>query len=99
MAVTLYENTIYRMRIQLDCDDRSAKGTFKVNCNLAYDVNVLIDLNNDGIFDESESRVPHRWPLRTTMKLGIYDLEIPIPSIDEQAMRAGSHIMRVVVKS
>ncbi|CAF3002432.1 unnamed protein product [Rotaria sp. Silwood2] len=94
MAVTLYENAIYRIRIQLDCDQRSTKGSFKVSCNLAYDVNVFIDLNNDGIFDESESRISHRWPLRSTMTIGIYDLEIPIPSINEQTMRSGSHLMR-----
>ncbi|CAF2523193.1 unnamed protein product [Rotaria sp. Silwood2] len=99
MTATLYEESIYRIRIQLDCDERSARGSFQLNCNLAYNVNVFIDLNNDGIFDESESRVPHRWPLRSTMTTGIYDLEIPIPSINERTTRSGSHIMRVVVKS
>ncbi|CAF1488364.1 unnamed protein product, partial [Rotaria sordida] len=99
LAVTLYENTIYRIRIQLDCDQPSSRGSFNINCNLAYDVNVYIDLNNDGRFDESESRVPHRWPLRSTMTLGIYDLEIPIPSIDGLTTKDGSHIMRIVVKS
>ncbi|CAF1485010.1 unnamed protein product, partial [Rotaria sordida] len=99
LAVTLYENTIYRIRIQLDCDQPSSRGSFNINCNLAYDVNVYIDLNNDGRFDESESRVPHRWPLRSTMTLGIYDLEIPIPSIDGLTTKDGSLIMRIVVKS
>ncbi|CAF1401843.1 unnamed protein product [Rotaria sordida] len=99
MAITLYENTIYRICIQLDCDQRSVRGSFKVSCNLAYDVNVLIDLNNDKIFDESESRVPRRWPIRSTMTIGIYDLEIHIPSINERTMRSDSHLMRVVVKS
>ncbi|CAF5168138.1 unnamed protein product, partial [Rotaria sp. Silwood1] len=99
MAVTLFENTIYRIRIQLDCDQRSSRAPFKIQCNLAYDVNVYIDLNNDGRFDESESRTPNRWPLRSTMTLGIYDLEIPIPSIDRVTTRDGSHIMRVVVKA
>ncbi|CAF4027033.1 unnamed protein product [Rotaria sp. Silwood2] len=99
LAVTLFDNTIYRIRIQLDCDQRSSRASFKIQCNLAYDVNVYIDLNNDGRFDESESRVPHRWPLRSTMTIGIYDLEIPVPSIDAVTTKSGSHIMRVVVKS
>ncbi|CAF1056861.1 unnamed protein product [Rotaria sordida] len=99
LAVTLYENTIYRQRIQLDCDRRSSRAPFRINCNLAYDVNVYIDLNGDGIFDESESRTPNRWPLRSTMTVGIYDLEIPVPSIDGLTTKGGSHIMRVVVKS
>ncbi|CAF3452688.1 unnamed protein product [Rotaria socialis] len=99
MAVTTYENTIYRLRIQLDCDQRSSRSSFKISCNLAQDVNVWIDFNNDGTFEESESRTPHRWPLRTTMTVGIYDLEIPIPSIDERSIKGGPHRMRIVVQS
>ncbi|CAF4454023.1 unnamed protein product, partial [Rotaria sp. Silwood2] len=99
MGITYYDNTIYRLRIQLDCDQRSSRAPFRIQCNLAYDVNVYIDLNSDGRFDESESRVPHRWPLRSTMTIGIYDLEIPVPSIDGVTTKGGSHIMRVVVKS
>jgi hypothetical protein len=97
LAVTLYENTIYRIRIQLDCDRPSSRGQYDLNCNLAQDVNVFIDLNNDGIFDATETRVHHRWPLHNSMGLGIYDLDIPIPVIDGLAMKSGTHRMRVVV--
>ncbi len=98
LAVTLYENTVYRIRIQLDCDSLSSRGLFQPNCNLAQDVNVWIDLNNDGQFDESESRIPQRWPLHSYMPLGIYDLKIDVPTIDGQNTRSGSHRMRVVMK-
>ncbi|CAF1003553.1 unnamed protein product, partial [Didymodactylos carnosus] len=97
LAVTLYENAMYRLRIQLDCPQRSARGPFDKNCNLAQDVNVWIDLNNDGRYDEAESRVPYRWPLHGSMPLGIYDLEINIPIIDGQSTKSGSHGMRIVV--
>lgn len=99
IGVTLYASTIYRIRIQLDCDQSSSRSTYHQNCNLAQDVNVLIDFNNDGVFDESETRVPSRWPLHTSVGLGIYDLDLPIPSIGEHGLRGGTHRMRVLVKS
>ena len=71
LGVTLYENTIYRIRIQLDCDQPTSKGTYDTNCNLAKEVNAWIDLNNDERFDESEARFPNRWPLHTSVGLGI----------------------------
>ncbi|CAF1132089.1 unnamed protein product, partial [Didymodactylos carnosus] len=97
VAVSLYENSIYRLRVQLDCDRPSSRGSYDTNCNLAQDVNVWIDLNNDGKYDEAESRVPHRWPLHSSMGLGIYDLEISIPVIDGQNLKSGIHRVRVVV--
>lgn len=99
LGVTLYENTIYRIRIQLDCDQSSSRSTYHQRCNLAQDVNVLIDFNNDGVFDDSESRVPDRWPLHTSAGLGIYDLDIAIPVIGDHGLRGGNHRMRIVVKS
>jgi hypothetical protein len=98
LAVSLHEGTTYRLRIQLDCDPRSSRASLQPNCNLAQDVNVWIDLNNDGRFDDSESRVPHRWPLHSTMPLGIYDLKINVPNVDGQYTRVGSHRMRIVMQ-
>jgi hypothetical protein len=97
LAVSLHENTIYRLRIQLDCQERAGGGLPDIKCNFAQDVNVFIDFNNDERFDETESRVPHRWPLRSTLPLGIYDFEIEIPAIDRLNTRSGSHRMRIVV--
>ena len=98
LAVTLYDSTIYRIRIQLDCDRPSSKGSYDINCNHAQDVNVYVDFNNDGVYDDSESRVAPRWPLQNSIGLGIYDLNIEIPSIDGQLLRSGAHRVRVVVK-
>lgn len=97
LAVTLYENTIYRLRIQLDCYQISGGNSRETNCNLAQDVDVSIDFNNDGRFDETEGRVPQRWPLRSAMPLGIYDFEIDIPVIDRMKTIHGPHRMRIVV--
>jgi hypothetical protein len=96
LAVTLFENTIYRLRIQLDCYQVSGGALPDVNCNFAQDVNVFIDFNNDERFDEVESRVPQRWPLRSSLPLGIFDFEIDIPVIDRLNTRSGPHRMRIV---
>lgn len=97
LSVTLYDNTIYRLRIQLDCDQPTSKGLYNTNCNLRQDVNIWIDLNNDQNFDESEVRVSPNWPLRNSMGLGIYDYEILIPPIDGQNLRSGPHRVRILV--
>ncbi|CAF1350497.1 unnamed protein product [Adineta steineri] len=98
MAVSVYENTTYRIRIQLDCDPASSRGSLNNYCNLAQDVDVLIDLNDDGRYDQSESFIPHRWPLRSSIPLGLYDHELPIPASTDLRRRTGTHHMRIVVK-
>jgi len=97
LGVTLYDNTIYRIRIQLDCDRSSSRASYDTNCNLAQDVNVWIDLNNDQTFDQTEISVSPRWPLRNSMGLGIYDYELVIPPIDGQNLRTGAHRVRIVL--
>ena len=97
LAVTLFENTVYRLRIQLDCFPHARGGYPASDCNVAQDVNVLIDFNNDGRFDETESRVPQRWPLLSAVDLGVYDLQISIPAIDQRNTKLGPHRMRIVV--
>lgn len=95
--ITLYENTKYRIRIQLDCFPHGKGGYPSYNCNVIQDVNVLIDLNKDERFDERESRIPSRWPLHSSIALGIYDLEISIPGIDDRDVRSGAYRMRIIV--
>lgn len=98
VSVTVHENSVYRLRVQLDCDPQTARGSTPNNCNLAQDINIWIDSNNDGNYQVEESRVPHRWPLHSSMPLGIYDFEITIPMIDRQYRRTtDSHRMRIVV--
>jgi len=99
LSVKLYESTIYRLRVTLDCHPRPSGGLPDLSCNLMQDVNVLIDLNNDQQFDEQETRIAQRWPLRSTMPLGIYDFEIEIPSIYQSRISQNLHRMRIVVKS
>ncbi|CAF1430287.1 unnamed protein product, partial [Adineta steineri] len=91
MAVSVYENTTYRIRIQSDCDPASSRGSLNNYCNLAQDVDVLIDLNDDERYDRSESFIPHRWPLRSSIPLGLYDHELSIPASTDLRRRTGTH--------
>ena len=100
MAVTLYENTNYRIRIQLDCEVMSSRGPLKSDCNLALDVNVLIDQNNDRRYDKTETVTPHHRPLQSSAPLGLYDYYIrtPVSANEYYRRRNERHLMRIVVK-
>ncbi len=96
-TIILYENTVYLLRIQLDCSREWNSGANEYNCYLLYDVNVWIDLNDDGTFDSSENASPFRWPINSYTPKGVYDLQIYIPIIDERKTRSGPHRMQLVV--
>jgi hypothetical protein len=97
LAIILNEDTVYLLRIQLDCSEQRNRESFEYNCNLAYDVNVWIDLNDDGRFDDSENAAPFRWPLNSYTPQGVYDLQISVPVIDGRKIKSGPHRMRLVV--
>ena len=57
-SIILYEDVVYLLRIQLDCNQQWNRDSPEYNCNLIYDVSVWIDFNDDGAFDSSENAVP-----------------------------------------
>ncbi|UJR08389.1 hypothetical protein I4U23_012660 [Adineta vaga] len=63
LAVTLYEHTIYLLRIQLQCSSQLKTELTETGCNLAQDINVFLDLNDDGRYDSSDIGAPYRWPV------------------------------------
>ncbi len=97
MAVTLFEHTVYLIRIQLDCSWQLNRELFEKGCNLAQDVNLWIDLNDDGRYDESEIGAPYRWPITSYLPEGIYDMQIYVPTVDSRYMTNRQHRMRIVV--
>jgi len=97
LAIILYEATVYLLRIQLDCSGQWSKDSLDNNCNLAYDVNAWIDLNNDNVFGDSENAAPFRWPLHSYTPQGVYDLQIHIPTIHANMTRSGTYRMRLVI--
>ena len=93
-SVTLYESSVNVLRIGLDCGQQNDDEN---NCNRIYHIHGLIDLNNDGKFDELENRIHHRSLFHYEKSQGTYDLEISIPTIDGRNTKAGSHTMRLTL--
>jgi hypothetical protein len=93
--VTLYEDSINELRIQLDCTKQYLGDLLGYDCHLAHHVNVWIDLNDDEKFDEVVSRVHQRSPISNELSRDTYDLQIAIPLIDEWNTKAGMHRMRL----
>ncbi len=96
-TIILYEDIVYLLRIQLDCSRQWSSDALERNCHLIYDVNVWIDLNDDGIFDSSENAAPYHWPINSYTPQGIYDLQIYIPVLDAQRIKTGPHRMQLAV--
>ena len=96
-SIVLFEDVVYLLRIQLDCNQQWNRDLTEYNCNLIYDVNIWIDLNDDGIFDNTETAVPFRWPLHSYTPQGVYDLQIYIPVVDTRRTKPGPYHMQLVV--
>ena len=97
LSIVLYEDTTYLLRMQLECNGQRINGSVENSCQLPYDVNVWIDLNDDGSFDDSEIAAPFRWPLNSYLPQGVYDLQVHVPAIGERTTKTGPHRMRLVV--
>lgn len=96
-TIVLFADTVYQLRIQLDCNRAWTRDSLEYSCSLVYDVDVWIDLNDDGAFDRSENVAPHRWPLYSYTPQGVYDLQLSIPQIGTTRSNNGPHRMQIVV--
>ena len=99
LAIVLYEGTVYLLCIQLDCSGQQNQDVYEKDCSLIHEVNVCIDLNEDGKYDQLENAALLRWPLYTYIPQGVYDLQIYVPVLDTARTRTGPHRMRLVVTS
>jgi hypothetical protein len=95
ITVTLYESSVNVLNIQLDCNQQYDDDSIDYSCSLAYHIHVLIDLNDDGKFDEAENRVHQRSLIHSKKSKGTYNLEVSIPPIDGINTKAGSHRMHL----
>ncbi|CAM4935933.1 unnamed protein product [Rotaria socialis] len=95
ITATLYESSVTTLRIQLDCTEQSYDDSTDNGCSLGYDIDVSIDLNDDGNFDDGENRVDDRSTNHDEMPQGTYDFKISIPAIDGRQIKAGPHRMRL----
>lgn len=93
--VTLYENSVNVLRMQLDCGQQPRDELVNDSCSLTYHINVWIDLNDDGTLDDFENRVIHRSLVSSQGQRGLYDLEVCVPAIDGTHTKAGRHRMHL----
>ena len=96
-AVTMFGDSLYLLRIHLACPSLYGRDSFDTDCNLAHHVDVWIDLNDDGKFDEFENRVHRRSPIESKTPRDGYDVQILIPVIDGTHTKVGPHRMRLSV--
>lgn len=105
LVATLFDNTAYTLRIEVNCvlpvgydnsygQDASLYGS---NCNHAQYLGVWIDLNNDGVFDETNERIVPSNRYEDGQRTNQYDLNIAIPKVDGRTYLSEQHRMRIVL--
>jgi hypothetical protein len=94
-AITLYEDTVNVLRIRLNCAQQYLENLLDYDCRLVHHVDVWIDLNGDGNFDETENRVYQRSPINSDIPRDTYNFQISIPPIDDWSTKTGLHRMRI----
>ena len=106
LAVTLFGNTVYTLRIELYCvaAQQSYENSYnqylsptETSCNRAQYLGVWVDLNNDGVFDEDTERVLPSNPYEDGQQMTQYDLSIAIPKLDGRRYSNEQHRIRIVL--
>ena len=92
ITATVYEESRYRLDVQLDCGGQSDSP-----CSNSLTVVAWIDFN-DNNYDDGESRVLDRSWSDNGTPTGAYFLDIYVPAVDGRTIREGRHRMRLTVK-
>jgi hypothetical protein len=105
LAVTLFDDTTYTLRIELFCVQRWGYGNsysrdsslFDTICTRAQYLDLWIDFNNDGMFDEVNERLTSADRHGDTDRRVQHDVSIDIPKLSSGAYVGGQHRMRIVL--
>jgi hypothetical protein len=105
LVVSLFDNMVYTLRIELYCvqqrrDENSYNqdsSFFETTCSRTQYLDVWIDFNNDGIFDDSKERMFSSDWYGNDRRKTEYDLNIVIPKIDGRNYLNGQHRMRIIL--
>jgi len=105
LVVTLFDNTIYTLRIELYCvQPRGYENSYnqdsfltETSCNHAQFLGVWIDFNNDGIFDENRGEMLPTNEYEDGQRTNVYDIRIAIPNIGGRSYLNEQHRMRIVL--
>lgn len=96
MVVSVYEESYYRLHVQLDCGGHLDRSTLESSCSRSLSVFVWIDYNDNNIDDREGLKLRRAWSENST-PTGIYEIEIRIPTIDGRDVKSGRHRMRITV--
>jgi hypothetical protein len=104
LVAKLFDNQIYTLQIQLYCVKPSDyENSYRLdpyfdetNCNTPHYLDVWIDLNNDGRFDDNTEQFRDDQCDYGCIKT-VYDFSISIPGVDGRNIIEGSHRMRVLL--
>jgi hypothetical protein len=105
LAVTLYEDTTYTLRIELFCVQRWGYDSsfnrdaslFDTVCTRGQFLDVWVDLDNNGMFDDLNERLTSVDTYRDTSRRAQHDVRIDVPRISGQSYVGGQHRMRIVL--
>jgi hypothetical protein len=104
LVAKLFDNKIYTLQIQLYCvkpgdyenSYREDSSFDETNCNTPHYLDVWIDFNNDGRFDENTEQFHDDQCYYGCIKTD-YDFNIIIPEVDGRNIIEGFHRMRVLL--
>jgi hypothetical protein len=108
LVVTLFDSMVYTLRVELYCVQQQqqqdyenaynqASSWIETSCDQAHYVDVWMDFNNDGIFDENKEQLYSSNWYKGGQRTTVYDLSIVIPKIDGSYLLDGQHRMRIVL--
>ena len=85
-TIILQEDSTYNLQIQFECEETT--------CELPQDINVWIDLNDNGL-DDGEIRMLNRGRMNKKRQGNTFRLELYVPIVDGQQVQSGNHRMRL----
>jgi len=105
LVIALFDNMVYTLHIELFCTQqwgyensyKQDSSLFDTVCIHEHYLDVWIDFNNDGIFDESNERISPNDRYKDDNHRTQYDLRINIPKIDDRNYLDGHLRMRIVL--
>lgn len=106
LIATLNDDSTYTLQIELYCaqqwgfenPDESDSFSSDTTCNHKNYLDVWIDFNNDGVFDEYNERVTTSNEYDDDNYKTRYDISINVPEINGRSTVDGSHQMRVILR-
>ena len=96
LTASVYGDSIYVLRVQLDCDAQTGRDSASNPCSSSLSIVAWIDYN-DNEFDDTESALLGRSWSDNAAPTGAYQLNIRIPAIDGRMIKPGLHRLRLTV--